>query len=333
MKRTKLLCIALLAALLLPLASCRGGERYAADISGARVEADIFTYYLDRVAGDPAAYGITVRGTAGDIKAKALGLCAEYVAVNTLFTRAGLSLNTLEKTAAAEKTDAEWRLFAAHYEAIGLTKQTITAVETAHARRDRLFKSIYDTGGAEAVPEREIEVYFAENFAAVQIVDGYLFTQSEDGTQIRLTPAGEEALLKQFNLIAEAVNAGTPLEEAAADYLTEQTGGEQEISESLISSSGSGYPEGFFAAAYALQKGKAAVFVPGEAGSDCIYLLVKGDLFASEETYYSLRDACLKALKGDVFDLTVRSFAAQLTIQPDERVVRKICAAAGVEAG
>lgn len=331
MKRTKLLCIALLAVLLLPLASCRGGERYAADISGARVGADIFAYYLDRVAGDPASFGLTVRGTAADIKNKALDLCAEYVAVNTLLTRAGLSLDTLEKTAAAEKTDAEWRLFSVHYEAIGLTKQTITAIETARARRERLFKSIYDTGGTAAVPERELETYFAEHYAAVQIVNGYLFTQAEDGTQIRMTPAEAEALIKRFNLIADAVNAGTPLEEAAEDILARQGGGEQEIGLTVVGSAGSAYPKGFFEAAYALKKGRAAVFVPDEAGSDCIYLIVKGDLFLSEETYYSLRGACLKALKGGDFEQTLRSFAATLSVRPDERVVRRVCAAAGVE--
>lgn len=334
MKRSKLLCIALFAALLLPLAACREDSgAYAAEISGARVPAEIFAYHLDRVAGDPAAFGITVRGTAGDIKAEALDLCAEYVAVNTLFTRAGLALNTLEKTAAAEKTDAEWRLFAAHYETIGVTKQTIAEIETARARRERLFKSIYDTGGTEAVPERELEIYFAENYAAVKVVNGYLFTQSEDGAQIRLTPAEQEALLKRFNLMADAVNAGTPVEEAAGDYLTEQAGGAQEIGMSVIGSAGSAYPAGFFEAAYALKKDKAAVFVPQAPGSDCIYLLVKGDLFASEETYYSLRGACLKALKGDAFELEIRSFAGNLSLNPDERTVRKICAQLGVDAG
>lgn len=333
MKRSKLLCILLVAALLLPLASCGGGVQYAADISGARVPAEIFAYHLDRVAGDPAAYGITVRDTAGDIKTKALELCAEYVAVNTLFARAGLSLSTSEKTGAAEKTDAEWRLFSAHYQKIGVAKATIADIEAARARRDRLFKSRYDTDGSAAVPEREIEVYFAENYTAFQAVNGYLFTQAEDGTKIPLTPAEAQALEKRFNLIAGAVNAGEPLEDAAADYLIEQGGGEQEIGVSVISRTDNAYPAGFFEAAYALPKGGAAVFVPQEPGSECIYLLVKGDIFAGEETYYTFRDACLKALKGVAFDSEIRAFTAGLSIEPDERAVRRICAALGVDAG
>jgi len=330
MKRSKLLCILLVAALLLPLSSCSGGIQYAADISGARVSSEIFAYHLDRVAGDPAAYGITVRGTAADIRDEALDLCAEYVAVNTLFTRAGLSLNILEKTGAAERTDADWRLFSTHYEKIGISKQTIADIETARARRERLFGSIYDTEGSAAVPERELEVYFAENYAAVQVVNGYLFTQSEDGTQTRMAAQEAQALEKRFSLIAGAVNAGTPLEEAAADYLIEQGGEAQEIDVSIINRADNAYPAGFFEAAYALQKGGAAVFVPEAPGADCIYLLVKGDLFASDETYYTFRRDCLKALKGDVFANEVHTFAAALDIQPDERAVRKICAALGV---
>jgi len=148
-----------------------------------------------------------------------------------------------------------------------------------------------------------------------------------------MTPAEQEALVKRFNLIAGAVNAGTPLEEAAADYLIELGGDAEQISPVVVGSAGGAYPEGFFKAAYALKKDTAAVFVPSEQAGDCIYLLVKGDLFAGEETYATLRGTCLKALKGGVFDNDIRSFASGLSVKPDERIVRSICAAAGLDAG
>ena len=119
MKKTIALLLAF-AAVLFAFSACSNGEapQYPLTVNGTPLEEEIFRYYLDIAFADASLSGKEARVN------YATEQCIRYVAVNSAFAVRALALSPAEKAKTAERANALWNAFGAHYKNIGVSKQT-----------------------------------------------------------------------------------------------------------------------------------------------------------------------------------------------------------------
>ncbi|MEI6579957.1 MAG: hypothetical protein WCN92_10930, partial [Eubacteriales bacterium] len=200
MKCKKMLC--LLLAVCIPsflFSACSKKETPALSISGAEVTQGVYTYFLDKVVSKPTDYGLSLTAESQELMDKATEICKEYVAIKTTFKDLGLSLTVGEKAAVSTKVNEFWRIYSTYYTSIGVSKRTLTKIETGNAAKDKLFMFYYDTNGIKAVKEAEILAFFSKNYVAFQAINGYLNKTDEDGNTVDLTAKETAALKSRLN--------------------------------------------------------------------------------------------------------------------------------------
>ena len=222
--------------------------------------------------------------------------------INSEFNNYSLSLSSTEKTNLSATVNNLWHLFGAHYEEIGVSKQTLFKIETSKAYEKALLNFYYSESGVSPISEDQIKAYFSENYVAVRFITGYLFNLDENGANVPMTEEQKSSTVSSFNSIATMVNGGTLLEEAVSSM-----GNTGEIRNSLIHINDSGtLPDGFFAAAKAIETNKAAAIALG----DYVFLVQRIDVFNEEYGYYSTyRSDCLVEMKGEEFSQVVDKWA------------------------
>lgn len=313
----------LLILFLLPilLTSCSNSRNYAVNISGAKVTREVYTYYLDKVVSKPSAYELPVTAGESDFTKKADELCAEYVAVNSALKELKLTLSSSEKAKVSENVNNFWRIYAKHYLTIGVSKQTITKIETGKAAKDKLFLYNYDTSGSKAVKEEEIKAYFLNNYVAFKVINGYLTQTDEDGNTVPLTDKEAEALKSKFNTMAQRISRGETIEEVGAGFDSGKDKSSTGSDITVISKENSVYPAGFFDEVAKLKYGAPKVILLDKY----IFLVVKEDISSKDDEYYSTyREDCLKAMKGSEMNTEVTEMATKYTVSENERVIRQI---------
>lgn len=286
MKKTISLFL-VVAMIMLLFASCQGPAKVK--VNGVKVDNEIYTYFEDLLDDS-----LSKAEKETSIKKS----ISRYVAINSEFYNRGLTLSSGEKTTLSSTVNDLWHLFGAHYENIGVSKQTIYKIEESKAYERALLNFYYSEKGPSPVSEDSIKEFFKENYVAVRLVAGYLFNVDENGANVPMTDAQKNSIVDSFNSIATMVNGGTSLEEAIGSL-----GNNAEIRNSLVYVSDSGtLPEGFFAAAKAIEINKAAAI----ALDDYIFLVQRIDVFNEEYGYYSsYRTDCLQKMKGEEFSKIV----------------------------
>ncbi len=305
----------------LALSSCSSKNAYALTVEGAEVPPEVYAYYLDKVHSKPAAYGLVLSPAEGKLHEKAAQLCAEYVAVNSLFSQLGMNLGFEDKISVSQAVNSRWRLFSHHYETIGVSKQTLAKIEGCAAAEKALFLKFYDTGGLKAVGEEEARAYYEQNYIAFRAINGYLTKTDEDGKTVPLTDTEKNALKSRFDAMAVDVADGKSFESVGLEFAAEQSYSQGRSGTTVIKKGDNSYPEGFYDAVAALKTGFPTVL----EFDGYLFLVVREEPFGNEEaTYNEYRAECLKALKGDEFDEDIAKHASAYPVTENDRVIRQV---------
>ncbi len=273
------------------LASCTSDK---VKVNGVKVDEEIYTYF----------YELTDKSLSEDERdAAARQSISRYVAINSEFMNQGLSLTSSQKADVSDTVGNLWHLFGTHYDSIGVSKQTLYKIETSKAYEYSLLENYYSENGKAPVNEEDIKKYFEENYVAIRFVTGYLFNFDENGAAVPMTEEQKNNTADSFTSVSSMINDGTIMEEAVITL-----GENVDIHDNLVSRANylSTFPEGFFDAAKAIEKGKAATVVLG----DYIFLVERIDVFDEVYGYYSTyRTDCLKQMKGEEFSKIVDEWA------------------------
>lgn len=310
----KKLAAALLAVLIiLSLCSCSAEKKTVLTISDAEINNEIFTYYADKVIQRPTDYGLTENPIDSDVKEAAINECKKYLAANTKFRDAGLSLSASQKTEIAQSVNDFWIRFENHYKEIGVSKQTLTKILTSDAYNDALFTETYDKGRNNAAAEKEIQDYFYNNYTSFRTVCAY-FTAADGVTP--LTQAEKNDLLAAFDGYVKDAGVDT---EKFADIVNNAG---YPLSNSILLKKGSdGYPDGFYEKVYAQANGTVQLIVYDE----CIFAVIKEDLKGKGEgVYSSYRSSCIVDLYSAQSDAEAEKYIATLTVEENSVALNKI---------
>lgn len=286
----KVIALLLAAALLICFAGCGQSKKTVLVISGAEIDSEIFTYYLDKVVSRPVDYGLAENPEKEDAKNAAIEQCKEYVASNTEFRNRGLSLSVSDKVGISESVNNLWIRFKNHYDKIGVSKQTLTKVYTSQAYSDAIFASEYDVAGAaDEESEAVIQDYFYENYVSFRAVCEYF--NYADGTP--LSQKDKTGLISKFDGIAATQIPGADEFSAAVQNL-----GYSASSSVLLEKGSDGYPAGFFEKVYEMQDNDIAVIIYDE----CVFAVMKENLKEKGEGVYAeYRSVCINDLYSEAF--------------------------------
>lgn len=255
---------------------------------------------------------------AGKISTQALydraeELCAEYVAVNSLFQAYNCSLTAAEKSEVSVTTNDLWRLYGRYYESIGVSKQTFYKIQLSTAYRDAILDALYGEGGIAPVSEDQLRQYYEAHYIVFRAISGYYTSVDEDGNSVPMDEAERAATDSAFNNMAERINGGTDINTAYNDYLESigDTQADETVTVRIAGADSQGYPEGFFDTVHALEQDTATVVRLG----DYIYVIVRLDPYTEDSSYYQANKAdVLRGLKAADFDALVRDHAQSYDI-------------------
>ncbi|MBR2731203.1 MAG: hypothetical protein IKD72_04360 [Clostridia bacterium] len=289
--------------LLLALCACGDKKQTVLVISGAELDREIYTYFLDRVSARPADYGLEETPSDRALLDAVTEQCKRYVANNTRFRDAGLTLSASEKAGIADQVNNLWIRAERHYKAIGVSKQTLTKVITAESNAEALFTATYDKGVTDQAGEAELLKYFYANYISFRTVVAYY--TAADGSP--LTQLQKNTIKEAFD--AMAANAG----ESADSFREAAAAAGYGLSETILLKQGAeGYPEGFYAAVAAQENGTVRVL----DYEDCVFAVLKEDLESKDESVYaSYRSACVAELYAPQAAREMDAFLEGLTVK------------------
>ena len=314
----KKIAAALLAALmLLLLCSCSGGKQTVLTVSGAEIDSEIFTYYLDKVIQRPTDYGLTNNPQKDELRQAAVNECGKYLYANTEFRNRGLSLSAAEKVEISERVNDLWVRFENHYEDIKVSKQTLTKIQTSQAYGDAIFTSVYDKGAGDAAAEKELQDYFYSNYVCFRTVCAY-FT-SADGSS-PMTQLEKNELLASFDALKNNND-----KEAGAFAETVQAAGYTLSDSVLLKKGAEGYPAGFFEKVYSQATDTVQIIVYDE----CVFAVFKEDLKAKgESVYVNYRSSCISDLYSEQASREIEEYIASLQVEEKsgriDRIIKRL---------
>jgi hypothetical protein len=302
-------------------AGCAANKKSALNISGAQIDYETFLYYYDRVHAFPEKYGLASDATDGQMIDAAIEQCCEYVAVNTKIAELGLTLSPSEKRSASNNLEDLWHVFSGYYEKLGVSKQTLMKIQTADTSRNRLFYYIYDEGGEKAVNEDDIKKYYNENYISFRAITGYLTTTDANGNTVVMTADQKAEMNKEFTELSTRLRNGQTMNEIVELYSKKHP--DSTVSDQLqfIKKGTDSYPDGFFENVQKLSVGSNAVIIT----NNYIFLIVRENPSEDEakQYYERYRDDCLKSLRGEEFDKIVEGYAAELSVERNDRVINR----------
>ncbi|MBQ2904130.1 MAG: hypothetical protein IJE48_07015 [Clostridia bacterium] len=302
MKKTVAVLLAVI--MIFSLCACTAQKKTVLTISGTEIDSEIFTYYLDKVVHRPTDYGLTDNPVDKDIKAKTIDECKKYLAANTDFRDAGLSLSSAEKVDISQTVNDFWVRFENHYKEIGVSKQTLTKVFTSEAYKEAIFTETYDKGMSDAAAEKEIQDYFYGNYISFRTICIYFtaadgvtpMTQSEKNDLLEALEGHVKTAGADTETFAEAVNnAGYPLSDSV-----------------LLKKGSDGYPDGFFEKVNTQSDNTVQLIVYDE----CVFAVVKENLRdKGEGVYANYRSSCISDLYSAEADKKTEDYIATLTVE------------------
>ena len=180
-------------------------------------------------------------------------------------------------------------------------------IQTADTSRNRLFYYVYDEGGEKAVNEDDIKKYYNENYISFRAITGYLTTTDANGNTVVMTADQKAEMNKEFTELSTRLRIGQTMN--VSDQLQ------------FIKKGTDSYPDGFFENVQKLSVGSNAVIIT----NNYIFLIVRENPSEDEakQYYERYRDDCLKSLRGEEFDKIVEGYAAELSVERNDRVINR----------
>lgn len=315
MKKRISVAIILVMVMCLILSSCsiNTGSLKVLKVGDAEIDSEIYFYYLDRVMSDPVSYSLD-NPSPEKQQEVAVRQCAEYVAINTMFASAGLTLSTSEKKEIAESVNNMWIRFSNHYKGIGVSRKTLSKIETSDKCRSKYFSYRYDRGESNLIAESELLKYFSSNFIIFRSVCSYFY--EDDG----VTPLGETAkneMIASFEGLASKLSGASDFSAAVSEA------GYTASDISVVKKGSNAYPEGFFDAILSIPEGSAGCICFEE--NECVFVVYREKISDFTETYFpTYRNECLEDIFGDTFSSEVDREVSSYKIVVKEKAL-KLC--------
>ncbi|HZJ78528.1 MAG TPA: hypothetical protein VFD52_07015 [Clostridia bacterium] len=313
------LCICVFCTVFISCAN--NGKATVLNISGQSVSDEVFVFFLDKVSSSPKDYSLTNDSTQDEYVQATKRLCAEYFALNTEFEEQGLKLDAEHKTKTAETVSNKWRMSSQYFNAIGVSKQTLTKIYTSNEKKEILFLSLYNEGGSREVDEKQLKDYFFENYISFRAINGYLTTTDEQGNTVSLSKEEQEATRTRFKNMIIQINNGQTIDEVGEAYSKEQASTSTASTVSVLKKDSSEYPKGFFEKVSQLEY-EVPTVVEAE---DYIFLVMRTDLSEhEEEDFCNYRNSCLKTLKSEDFDRFILDVANSYEINEKTNTIQEV---------
>lgn len=305
-----------------PLGGCAAKNRTALTIEEIPIDREVFIYYYDYVRAHAEDFELYASSPHKFFAEKAQLLCARYLHVNSMFDQQGKALTIQEKAAISEKVNKRWRVFSAHYTGIGVTKQTLTKIESSQAFRDRLFFDRYGSGGDKAVAEKDIQAYFSQNYVVCKVIPGYFTQMNEKGEQKKLSQSEISALRNQFAKMLQDLGDGKSMDQVNDSYLDTVN---SLVPQTILQRGSQTYTESFFADVQKLQPNVPKIL---EYAKDNYIFLVERESvdYKNDAAYLENRDSCLKQLKEPEFLQELNAKADEYKIVRNEKEIAQVMA-------
>lgn len=153
--------------------------------------------------------------------------CKNYLNVEKKFSELGLSLTEEELAAAKQNASSGWSYNKTLLEGYGVSQESFTnAYGVLSAKYEKIFRTMYGTGGEKAVSESDLSTYFTDNYTNYSYfsVPLYNSTTDESGNAASTAKSDEDiAKIKtSLDTYAEAINKGeATFEDEAKAYMTD----------------------------------------------------------------------------------------------------------------
>lgn len=300
MKRAAALILLLTA--LLSLSCCAGGKSTEAPVTvgGVKVDAEIFRYFLNEIWDDPQYQTKSARID------RAARLCVRYVAVNSAFRDAGLSLSAGEKVSTNETSNALWQKFGAYYTALGISKQTFLKVRLSGEYEENLREAYFGAGAPEEISEPVLRGYLREYFYAFKMISAPLKTSDVYGNERVLNQAEKAALELKYSNAAADLNNGLSYENVTrllCDTMEASLNAQTAI---VVNDDNREFSPEFCQSVKTVTEGSAGLF----EDADNIYLIYRLDILADENIFRDFRPQCLKMASERPFEEKINQLCA-----------------------
>ena len=150
-------------------------------------------------------YKVEEKPFAQYVEEKTLELVKQHVAIEKKAEELGLSLTDEEKSVIKENAKDLWKTeityygystgvtYGEKYENAGISRQSYTQVQLVNSLRNKLFDKYYEENGLTPTDQKDIDVYFADNYGRFEIIQVAL--KDAKGDKIE-TEQGKADMLK-----------------------------------------------------------------------------------------------------------------------------------------
>ena len=280
-------------------------------VNGTPLDGEVFTFFLDEAAGALPA------GTQEEQINYAVQLCIHYVAVNSAFAGAGLSLTPAEKKEINDETNVQWNLYERYYESIGVSRQTFSKVRVSACSEEKLRQAYFGEGGAYEVPRDRLKDYLEARYVSFRSIRIPKKKLAADGSEADRSEAEKAALDEKIAAGLSAVNNGTGIESVYATFVADRKGDREEYAEIVTDGTDHAYPTEFADAVRAMPVETAAVFDFGDA----YYLVYREDLKDDEDIFEAYKDECLAGLTESDLRQMIDAVAQTYTSVTDQPAI------------
>lgn len=172
-------------------------------------------------------YNVQEKPFAQFVEEKTLELVKQHVAIEKKAEELGLSLTAEEKNVIKENAKDLWKTeityygystgvtYGENYEKAGISRQSYTQVQLVNSLRNKLFDKYYEENGITPTDQKDIDVYFKDNYGRFEIIQVAL--KDAKGEAID-TEQGKADKLKQAEGYLDRLLKGEEYDTVFHDY-------------------------------------------------------------------------------------------------------------------
>ncbi|MBQ2797840.1 MAG: hypothetical protein IJF09_00460 [Ruminiclostridium sp.] len=172
-------------------------------------------------------YNVQEKPFAQFVEEKAIELVKQHVAIEKKAEELGLSLTAEEKNVIKENAKDLWKTeityygystgvtYGENYEKAGISRQSYTQVQLVNSLRNKLFDKYYEENGITPTDQKDIDVYFKDNYGRFEIIQVAL--KDAKGEAID-TEQGKADKLKQAEGYLDRLLKGEEYDTVFHDY-------------------------------------------------------------------------------------------------------------------
>ena len=215
------------------------------------------------------------------------------------------------------------------FEKNGVGAETYEKMFTASYYENEYFLSIYDKDGTKAIPEKEVEKTFKDNYVLGNAISIEVVEEAEDGEEQAegLTMKEAEKILKDYKARMEK---GDTFKKIYEEYNKKYVASEDAESEAtaadaatVYGSDETSYASEYFEDINKMKKGDVKILKAEDKSQ--IVLVEKQDINADKKTYFdNYRGDVLRMLKGDEFEADFNKYCEGLKLELVESATNRV---------